>query len=187
MKTAITFLIVNGIFWIFGKIAAIEFGDIVDIVNFGFVVWVFVYDHKKHREEKINDYRMSWYKSFDTAKNLENFRNILDSTEENLTRLSKSLSKKQNRNIRLYTKKSSEEFNRVLVEKRKLKTILSCISSEDGKKIARIFIEFQDELYEFINAGTSHGAIRENEINIMLDGMEQKLTTMLYNTGLRFV
>ena len=101
MKTAITFLIVNGIFWIFGKIAAIEFGDIVDIVNFGFVVWVFVYDHKKHREEKINDYRMSWYKSFDTAKNLENFRNILDSTEENLNRLYKSLSKKQNRNIRM--------------------------------------------------------------------------------------
>lgn len=170
------------------ELSKIELGDVVDIFNLIFVMWVFIHDKKQQTKKNEKDYRMAWYRTFDMAENLKDFRKVLDSTKVHLVKFARSLPKKKDSDIQKYAKKSLETFNNGIgPEKRKLETILLCISEQDRKNIAYQFNEFQDHLSTLINSGINSGRISEGDIDIALDNMEKELTRILYETGLQFV
>ena len=167
--------------------ASLSLSDIVDVINLVVVVSVFFYDAKQRAKRNEMDYRMAWYRTFDISENLKNFRSTLDSTKEYLTNLSEALSNKNKDAIQRYAKKSLDGFNSgTYPEKRRLETILSCISEQDERNIASQFNEFQDIVSKLVNDSIDRGVMREGTIDITLDSMEKKLTKILYETGLKF-
>ncbi len=129
-------------------------------INVLAVIAFFIYEKKKLKKDKVNEYKLSWYKLIDIPKRVDSLNEFVVDAKARLEKLKNSDVDNLNKRKEISQKLITDFDKKIISEKNIITPILKCVSDESNREITKLF----NDLMELHDNQLINAAILSNGI-----------------------
>lgn len=165
--------------------------DWIDIVNLGIalinviaVIFFFIIEKKKQKQEKINDYKLSWYKLIDIPERTKNISSILENQIKLLEEFKNNTETDLNKRKQIAQKLIIEFSQKIIEEKNIIVPVMKCVDENGNKELCNLLNNLREQHdTTLINNSTLN---QDNNYSDFID-LKNTIIETYYKIGRKFL